>query len=79
MPDSSCGKLFESTDITGFVRMERALMRAKPRCGHGVAFAKVAKRPSWLFFEMAGSSNLPNRQLPHRQQVSHRQLSAVPK
>ncbi|HXJ14408.1 MAG TPA: hypothetical protein VN749_16430 [Candidatus Eisenbacteria bacterium] len=68
VPEGGPAKLFESTDIAECVRMEPALMRAKPRCGHVVTFSK-SKKAGWLFFEMAGSSNLLNHQLHHRQQI----------
>jgi hypothetical protein len=47
VPERSRGKLFKSADIAELVRMEPALMRAKPRCGHGVALSisKKAKLP----------------------------------
>jgi hypothetical protein len=46
VPEGGQGKLFESIDIAECARMEPALMRAKPRCGHGVALSisKKAKR-----------------------------------
>jgi hypothetical protein len=44
--------------------METALMRAKPRCGHGMAFAKKVRRLSRSSFKIAGSSNLSNHQQP---------------
>lgn len=43
MPEGGRGKLFESIDMAECVRMELALMRAKPRCGHGMSFSKSTK------------------------------------
>ena len=70
MPEGGRGKLFESIDIAECVRIEPALMRAKPRCGHGVAFSIKQEGQVAYFFETAGSSNLASQQFHHRQQIS---------
>jgi hypothetical protein len=53
------GKLFESREIAECVRLETALMRAKPRCGHGASFSKEREgQAANCLFEAAGSGNL---------------------
>jgi hypothetical protein len=70
-PEGGRGKLFESIDIAECVWMEPALMRAKPRCGHGVAFSKKHEgKAANCLFEAAGSGNLASRQFQLPQQIS---------
>ena len=71
MPEGGRGKLFESIDIAECVRMEPALMRAKPRCGHGMSFSKKQEgQAANCFFEAAGSGNLASQQFHLPQQIS---------
>ena len=43
--------------------MEPALMRAKPRCGHGTSFSKEREgQAADCLFEAAGSGNLASQQ-----------------
>jgi len=63
VPEGGRGKLFESIEIAECVRIEPALMRAKPRCGHGAAFSmKQERQAANYFFEAAGSGNLASQQ-----------------
>ena len=71
VPEGGRGKLFESIDIAECVGMEAALMRAKPRCGHGMSFSKEHEgQAANCFFEAAGSGNLASQQFHLPQQIS---------
>lgn len=55
VPEGGRGKLFESREIAECARMEAALMRAKPRCGHGTSFSKEREgQAANGLFEAAG-------------------------
>jgi hypothetical protein len=65
VPEGGRGKLFKSTDIAECGRIEPALMRAKPRCGHGVAFSmkredQVAHLSRWRQQQSAESPIPPS-------------------
>jgi len=71
VPEGGRGKLFESIDIAECVRMELALMRAKPRCGHGMSSSKEHEgQAANCPFEEAGSGNLASQQFHLPQQIS---------
>jgi hypothetical protein len=51
--------------------MEPALMRAKPRCGHGAVFSiKQEGEAANCLFEAADSGNLAIQQFHFQQQIS---------
>jgi hypothetical protein len=64
VPEAGRRKSFESIDIAKCVRVESALMRAKPRCGHRLPFPKerYGQAPNYSF-EAVGSDNSASQQL----------------
>jgi hypothetical protein len=71
VPEAGPRKSFESIHIAKCVQMELALMRAKPRCGHRMAFSKKQEcQAANCFFEATASGNLASQQFHTPQQTS---------
>jgi hypothetical protein len=71
VPEGGRGKLFESREIAECIWIKGALMRAKPRCGHGMSFPKEHEgKAANCLFEAADNGSLASQQFQLPQQIS---------